>query len=89
MEPVYIAGKSFEKVDSNKNSMALGEYENCKFIDCDLAQAVIDNTMLDKADLRTSFNYSIDPERNRIKKAKFSIIGIAGLLDKYDIEIER
>ena len=59
------------------------------FDNCDLAQVVFDNTVLEKADFRTSFNYSIDPERNRIKKAKFSIIGIAGLLDKYDIEIEK
>jgi len=33
-------------------------------------------------------NYSIDPELNKIKKARFSTQGIAGLLDKYDIEIE-
>jgi hypothetical protein len=38
--------------------------------------------------VRTSFNYSIDLERNRIKKAQFSITGIAGLLDKYDIDID-
>jgi hypothetical protein len=38
--------------------------------------------------LRTSYNYSINPEVNRIKKAKFSTTGIAGLLHKYDIEIE-
>ena len=54
---------------------------------CDLMHASFDNTLLEQADLRTSFNYSIDPERNRIKKAKFSQTGIAGLLDKYDIEI--
>jgi len=39
-------------------------------------------------DFRTSVNYSLDPERNRIKKARFSLSGIAGLLDKYDIEID-
>ncbi len=40
-------------------------------------------------DFRTSFNYSIDPQLNRIKKAKFSLPGIAGLLDKYDIVIDK
>jgi fluoroquinolone resistance protein len=44
--------------------------------------------MLEKADFRTSNGYSIDPEMNRIKKAKFSLEGVAGLLDKYDIEVE-
>jgi fluoroquinolone resistance protein len=55
---------------------------------CDLALAVFENTILEKADLRSAFNYSIDPEKNRLKKAKFSKEGISGLLDAYDIVIE-
>src|SRR5688572_11249298 len=54
---------------------------------CDLDRAIFENTLLEKADLRTSFNYSIDPELNKIRKAKFSLDGIPGLLGKYDIEI--
>ncbi len=57
------------------------------FTNCDFAGASFDNAILEKTDFRTSFNYSIDPERNKIKKARFSVAGIAGLLDKYDIEI--
>ncbi len=55
---------------------------------CELMGAKFENTLLEKADLRTSRQYSIDPEKNRIKKAKFSMDGIAGLLDKYDILIQ-
>ncbi len=58
------------------------------FQDCDLEKAVFDHTILDKADLRTAYSYSIDPAANSLKKARFSITGISGLLDKYDIEIE-
>jgi len=58
------------------------------FETCDLQRAVFYATILEKADFRSSFNYSLDPERNRIKKARFSRLGIAGLLDKYNIEIE-
>ncbi len=58
------------------------------FDNCDLLQAVFDRTNLEKADLRTAVHYSIDPENNRIRKAKFSFIGLAGLLDKYDIVID-
>ena len=58
------------------------------FDNCDLIGAKFENTILEKADFRTSYNYSINPEMNRIKKAKFSLIGITGLLDKYDIEID-
>ncbi len=56
---------------------------------CDLKGALFENSILEKTDLRTAFNYSIDPERNRIRKARFSLSGIAGLLDKHDIEIEK
>jgi fluoroquinolone resistance protein len=59
------------------------------FDNCDLSKASFDNTILEKADFRTAFNYSINPESNKIKKAKFSVSGIAGLLDKYDIHIEQ
>jgi fluoroquinolone resistance protein len=61
---------------------------NAVFHNCDLAKATFENTILEKADLRTSFNYSIDPELNRIKKAKFSMPAVIGLLNKYDIQVE-
>jgi fluoroquinolone resistance protein len=55
---------------------------------CDLTRTVFENTILEKADLRTALNYSFDPEINKIKKARFSLSGITGLLQKYDIEID-
>ena len=58
------------------------------FANCDLSGAIFDNSILEKTDFRTAYNYSINPEINKIKKAKFSVSGIAGLLDKYDIVIE-
>lgn len=57
------------------------------FDQCNLSGSTFDNTNLEKADLRTAFNYRIDPEKNRIKKAKFSQHGLQGLLGKYDIDI--
>lgn len=61
---------------------------NSVFNHCDLLGAKFENSILEQVDFRTAFNYSIDPQLNRIKKAKFSVKGIAGLLDKYDIKIE-
>jgi fluoroquinolone resistance protein len=57
------------------------------FDDCDFSGATFERTVLEKADFRSSFNFSIDPETNKIKKAKFSAQGAIGLLDKYDIDI--
>jgi uncharacterized protein YjbI with pentapeptide repeats len=59
------------------------------FSGCDLSGAIFDHTNLEKADFRTSFNYSIDPTLNRLKKAKFSLSEVYGLLYKLDIEIDR
>jgi fluoroquinolone resistance protein len=58
------------------------------FDHCNLSHATFDRTVLEKTDFRTSYNFSIDPEKNRIKKAKFSTMGLSGLLEKYDIEID-
>ena len=58
------------------------------FEGCDLQRSIFSGTNLEKADLRTSYNYSIDPEQNRLKKAKFSLPGVIGLLDKHDIQID-
>ncbi|MDY8135693.1 pentapeptide repeat-containing protein [Aquimarina sp. 2201CG5-10] len=58
------------------------------FNNCNLSEAVFSNTILQKADFRTAVNYTIDPESNNIKKAKFKVSGLLGLLTKYDLDIE-
>jgi len=78
----------FKNSDLTEVDFTEAELANSLFDNCDLGGARFERTILEKADLRTSRNYSIDPEINKIKKAKFSIYGIAGLLNKYDIEIE-
>ena len=57
------------------------------FLNCDLKDAIFEGTNLEKADLRSSMNYSINPKTNRIKKARFSIPEVIGLLDIFDIKI--
>jgi uncharacterized protein YjbI with pentapeptide repeats len=58
------------------------------FLNCDLTRSVFQQTIIEKVDFRTANNYSFDLESNRIKNAKFSVSGIIGLLDKYQIIIE-
>lgn len=41
------------------------------FDKCDLSNALFETTLLEKADFRTSYNYSLDPEKNKIKKRNF------------------
>ena len=60
----------------------------CKLEQCDLQRAIFDTTNLEKTDFRTATNYSINPERNKIKGALFSMPDVTGLLDVYAIHIE-
>ena len=52
---------------------------------CDLYKTVFINTILNKADFRTSFNYTLDPEKNKVKRAMFSLENVKGLLEKHHI----
>ncbi len=58
------------------------------FDNCNLRLAVFSDTIMNKADLYTSYNFSIDPEKNKLKRAIFSTYNIKGLLDKYDLIIK-
>ncbi len=79
----------FKKSQLQETDFAESDLTSAVFDNCNLMQTIFDSTILEKADFRTSYNYSIDPETNRIKKAKFSILGVSGLLNKYDIVIEK
>ncbi len=58
------------------------------FDDCNLSKAIFDKTILESVDFKTAENFSIDPETNKLKKAKFSKSGLAGLLIKHNLVIE-
>ena len=74
---------NLHEVDFSETDLTKSIFDNCN-----LNRAIFINTNLKESDFRTSYNYSIDPEVNSIKKAKFSLEGISGLLYKYDIVIE-
>ena len=61
---------------------------NCSFKNCDFTNAIFDQTNLEKVDLRTSFNYSIDITKNKVRKSKHSKISALGLLDNFDVVVK-
>lgn len=83
-----IKGTIFKNTQLREVDFAECDLSGAVFENCDFAGAVFDSTVLEKADLRISRNYSINPELNRIKRAKFSLSDVGGLLDVYDIEID-
>ncbi|MBN2596530.1 pentapeptide repeat-containing protein [Labilibaculum sp.] len=74
---------NLQEVDFTETDLTGATMDNC-----DLGRAVFEYTNIEKSDLRSSFNYLINPEINKIKKAKFSLSGVIGLLSQFDIEIE-
>lgn len=64
------------------------DLNNAIFLNCDLSKTAFDRTNLEGADFRSSFNFSINPETNKINKAKFSLQNVTGLLDSYNISIK-
>jgi len=70
-----LAGVDFSECDLTGSS----------FPDCDLGGAVFEGTNLERVDFSTAVNYSLDPDKNRLKKTRFSAGGLPGLLNKYDI----
>ncbi|GEL11511.1 Pentapeptide repeat-containing protein [Flavobacterium glycines] len=81
--------KSIFRCCSMKEVSFIGSnLSNSVFDNCNLDNAVFNDTQLKEVNFLTAYNYKIDPEFNPMRKAKFSMQGIPGLLDKYDIKIQ-
>ena len=78
----------FENCNLQETDFSEADLSGSFFENCDLQKAIFDHTNLEKADFYSSFHYSIDPEKNRVKKARFSKAEVVGLLDAYDLRIE-
>ena len=82
LKNTVFSSSHFEEADFTEADLTGVVYDNCN-----LQKTVFEKTILEKADFTTAYNYSLDPEMNRLKKAKFSLNGVGGLLHKYQIEI--
>mgnify|MGYP001950459629 FL=1 len=85
--------RKLSKISFQKTKLQEVDFTECDlslsvFDDCDLQNAIFKNTNLQNTDFRSSYNFSIDPENNQIKGAKFTLETVVGLLTKYNIKIE-
>jgi fluoroquinolone resistance protein len=74
---------SFEEADFSET-----DFTNAVFEKCNLNRSIFNRTIIKGADMRTAYNFNIDPENNTITKAKFSADALSGLLIKYNLVIE-
>lgn len=73
---------SLKEVDFTEVDLSSSVFRNT-----DLTGAVFSNTNLEKADFTSAINFSIDPQYNQVKKAKFSAYQLEGLLYKYQLDV--
>jgi len=98
----YFSKCSLDYAVFRKLNMKKTVFRNCSiregsFIETDLGSAVFDDCCLEstlfdrcslmKCDFTTAESYFIDPDRNRIKGAKFSYPEVLNLLARYEIKI--
>jgi uncharacterized protein YjbI with pentapeptide repeats len=82
-----LRGTAFRGCTLREADFTETDLTSVDFTDCDLTGALFDRTVLEKADFRTAHGYTLDPEHNRIRGAKFTSAGLAGLLGRYGIEV--
>ncbi|GAB3989251.1 hypothetical protein GCM10028807_13750 [Spirosoma daeguense] len=59
------------------------------FDNCDLELTRFENNDLTQVDFSSSYNLEMNPEDNKVKKAKFSLHNLPGLLTKYGLVISK
>lgn len=74
---------SLREVDFSEADLSMAA-----FTETDLTGTTFANTVLERANFTSATGFSIDPEINRLKKAKFGIQQLQGLLHKYQLDIE-
>src|SRR5690606_5450879 len=82
MKKTNFVDCSLKQVDFAETDLSMAVFENCDLYDASFMQ-----TILEKTDFRTARNYTLDPALNKVKKAKFSHLGLAGLLYKFNLDI--
>lgn len=55
------------------------------FDNCDLYRSEFDLAFANKANFKTSYHYTINPEKTKLKKAVFALEGVKGLLANYGV----
>lgn len=74
---------SLKEADFTETDLSASVFDRC-----DLWNAKFSNTILEKTDFRTALNFTIEPEFNKMKRARFTHAGLEGLLTKYNLDVQ-
>jgi uncharacterized protein YjbI with pentapeptide repeats len=86
-EKVKLNNAIFDNCNLSESYFTETSLKKSIFNNCDFKDAVFDYSDLTGADLSSSYNYIIDPNKNKINNATFSLNGLPGLLVAHNINI--
>lgn len=78
----------FKDCNLKEADFSEADLTGASFDGCELKGTVFDRTILNKADFRAALYFSINPDKNSMKKTRFSKDGLRGLLNHLDIRID-
>lgn len=84
LKAIQFKNCNLEQADFTESNLSKAIFD-----DCNLKNAVFDNTNLEKANFLSAYNFTIDPEKNNLKKAIFSRNTVDGLLKKYGLVLDK
>jgi uncharacterized protein YjbI with pentapeptide repeats len=82
-----LKGTKFNSCNLYEVDFSECDLSEVSFEKCDLNGAIFEQTRLVSADFSSATNFTINPNLNNIKNAKFSLDGLPGLLIIYGIQI--
>lgn len=85
---LVLKGAAFISCQMHESDFSGADLSEATFSGADMAGAVFDGTRLEGADLRDVRNLVLDPQRNRLRGARFSLDGLPGLLERHGIMVE-
>ncbi len=93
LDYVDFSGLALSKTRFVKSSLVdavfIGtDLSGATFVSCDVAGAIFRSTNLSGADLRGADGLVLDPENNKLQKARVDLGNLAGLLTKYKLQID-
>jgi fluoroquinolone resistance protein len=77
----------FEDCRLTETDFSGADLRDAVFTGSDLDRAIFSGCNLEKADFRKVINCTINPAQNRMRKAKFSLAGLPGLLSSFGLDI--
>lgn len=83
IKKTIFLGSRLQEVEFEGADLTQADFQRC-----DLQLANFFQTNLEQANFINAENFSIDPDSNKIKGAKFGLQGLPGLLEKHQLKIQ-